>query len=169
MNDDRPDSNSKQLAQRRDNILFNALGDCRQHRADQWMGGGFCPSVIRLQSLDDCLRVWTDMPDFARSAFIEARRVLENREGGLRRFRIRQGRFVLKGKRVNQMVKRRTEIVETISQDLRNNRWRRTNKFSADDIIAAIQVDLIGDRVRATIEPSIDFRPQRFEVLLRSF
>jgi len=91
--------------------------------------------VIRLQSIDDCLRLSADMLDFTHpsSLILESSVALKNWERGFDRFRIRQGRLVLKSKRMNQVVKRRTEIVETISKDFGNNPWRRTNKFSADD------------------------------------
>src|SRR5208282_1627723 len=129
------------------------------------MRGGVIPSMIRLQSIDDCLRFSADMLDFPHSSTLEPKLAAENRKGDLNRFRIRQGKPVLKSKRMNQMIKGRTEIVETISKDLRNNRWRRTNKFTADDIIASIRVDLIGDRVRATFNPLIALRPQQIQVI----
>jgi hypothetical protein len=123
------------------------------------------PSVIRLQVVDDCLRSWANMLDLAFPPASKPIFAFEDGERSLRHFRIRQARLIGKRQRIDKMIQGRSEIVETIPDDLGNNRWRRTAEFSADDIIASVRVQIVGDRIRTSFNPPIDLRPEKLQVV----
>lgn len=102
----RRDRRSRALMRTNGNEQSTMLVDVFQFlKYPERMRCGLIPSVIRLQSLNDCLRLSADMLDFAHTPTLESRAGLKNGESGFGRFRVRQGRFVLEGKGVNQMVK----------------------------------------------------------------
>ena len=79
------------------------------------MVGGIV-SVVRLQSLDNCLRSSTQIPDFFLAAPTEALRISKNRERGFDRLRIRQCPGIGNRQLVGQMVEARTEVLKTIAE-----------------------------------------------------
>jgi len=126
-------------------------------------------SVVRLQSLDDCLRTWGKISYATRALLLETCKVFEDWECSDYRFRVRQRSLhVFDGKRMNQVIQRRPEIVETISNKGKNNRWRRSAHLSVDDIISTFRVEFVGDEIRTTFSPTAKFYPQFFQMLIRA-
>ncbi len=125
-------------------------------------------SVVRLQSLDDCLRTWGKVSYAAQPALLETRAALKDRERSVYRFRIRQRPLEIRDrKRMNQVVERRPEVVETVTDKGENRRWRRSTHLSIDDIIATFRIEFVSDEVRATFSPTAKFYPQFFQMLVR--
>lgn len=122
-------------------------------------------SMVRLQSLDDCLRSHAKMFDAALPARIEPCFRTKNGEGRIRRFRIRQRPLVGKRQGICQMIKTRPEILETISDKMNNERWSKSEQLTVDNIIAVVRIEFIGKSIRATFNPAINFRPKFFQVL----
>jgi len=125
------------------------------------------PSVIRLQSLHDCARPWTDMLDFPATPGSKSGFGLENGKGRFRGFLIRQARLVSESQCVDEMIERAPEIVETITDNLGNTTWRAIDGLKSSDIISSFSVDLGSDDIRVIFAPTSKLIVQRLQVLTR--
>jgi hypothetical protein len=126
-------------------------------------------SEARLQSLDDCLGSSAQKSDSTFPACAETVTMHLDRKCGVSRFRIRQRPFLVgHGQDMDQMIQTRPEILETVSNKLRNNRWRFSNKLTVDDIVSAIRIEFVNKGVRATFNPSTKFRFQFLQMLVRA-
>jgi hypothetical protein len=125
-------------------------------------------SIARLQTLDDCLCITTEKLNFPHAARFKASGIAENGERCLNRFRIRQQTPVGHRQRICQMVKARPEILETVSGKLQDRRWRKSAQLTVDDILSCVAIDFIGNSIRATFNPLVNFSTECFQVLIRS-
>src|SRR5271170_5746330 len=83
------------------------------------------PSVVRLQSLDDCQSRIGNIFETTRSTRIESEFLNENGEGGLGRFFIRQLPPMAQGESVDEMVETTPEIVKAVSDERSDIVWHR--------------------------------------------
>lgn len=124
------------------------------------------PSVVRLQTLNDCLHRWIDSADLARRRLLEKARastgisapvfIPEDRELGIALeilWSTGQG-AVRVGQGEGQMVERRADVVEDVADYHGELGGREVVDFDADLVIArGISTALMNDRVMISIEP----------------
>jgi hypothetical protein len=134
------------------------------------VGGAPLPSVVRLQPLDDCFRVWVDAPQHAVQFFeVIVGTGTENRE---RRVALDAlgypPLFVGDGELKGEVVEGRTEVVETVSNDetkLSSGRW--LENFGPKELLGAIHLGFGPSSVRAFFEPKSYFGFKALQVIDR--
>lgn len=130
--------------------------------------GGFLPSVVRLQPLDNCFRVWMDAPKHA----IEFFRVLclEDREPGTSLDIARQWRsLICQGQLECEVVEGGTEIVDTVTDDETQFGSRRGLKhFNPKELLGAINIGFGPSSVRVFLAPNAQFGFKALQVVERS-
>jgi len=113
------------------------------------------------------LRSTAQKPDFAQAACLKERAITKNREGNPTNLRIRQRLLVRKRQGVRQMVKTRPEILEAVADKLQNQRWCRSEKLAANDIVVGFRIEFVGNSVWMTFDPSLNFGLEFLQVLFR--
>lgn len=127
-------------------------------------------SVVRLQPLDDCLRVWVDAPDLVAALPRIHLPVSEDGELQLPRSVFGQGidAKVGDGKLKDEVVEGRTEVVETIANDEANfGGGRRLKDFDAKEFLGAISIGFAPSSVRVFLAPSVHFFVEAVQVVVR--
>jgi hypothetical protein len=130
------------------------------------------PSVIWLQTLDNCLGTWIDMPELARRFLLEligGVEFMKNREFGFSGERIGKRAFVKvlrQGK--NRMIEATSQVVQAVSDDRRNPRGRPKIASESDYIKSSFWVELVGEGVGFFHNPLIDCGCTALQVLVRT-
>ena len=124
------------------------------------------PSIVRLQSLDDCLRSWVDAPDFV--ATFPHQPVLVAKDGKLRPpiEGVGQGAASVVRDRefVGEVVERGAEVVETVADD-EAELWRDwIGESDVHELLAALTVDMTVVSVRVSVSPLTNLRLKTVQV-----
>jgi len=134
----------------------------------QWAAVNPIRSVVRLQTLDNCLRVWRDAPDHA-LAF--ARELCAIAEDGERRLALDVGRdppaVMSEGQFVDEVVEGGPEVVDTVPDDEAEFDGRRVEHFEPRELVEGINIEVRPSSVRAFISPGSHFGFKAFQVLER--
>src|SRR5215208_4696886 len=130
--------------------------------------GGSLPSVVRLQPLDNCFRVWMD----ALKHVIEFCRVLcgEGRESRLPLDIAQQWRSLVgQGKFEGEVVERGTKVVYTVADDdAKFGSGRRYADFDPKEFLRAINiVGFTPSLVRVFLAPGVKFLFKALQVVAR--
>jgi hypothetical protein len=94
----------------------------------------FVPSLVRLQFLNECFRVWMNAPNHA-FEFLQGLRVIREENRELRVSGHAPGEWsslMREGEFVGEVVQGRAEVVETIAKDEANSVGRRLEHFGPD-------------------------------------
>jgi hypothetical protein len=131
------------------------------------IGRELIPSVVRLQTLDDCLRVWMDAPDFV-SAF--SHRHLPIPEDG--EFQPPRSTFGQRvdadvGERefIDEVIEGRAEIMEAIPDDETKLLRDGFREFEIDVLLAARSVEMTNVSVRFSLSPLTNLRLKSVQVV----
>jgi hypothetical protein len=118
------------------------------------IGRELIPSVVRLQTLDEYLRVWMDAPDFV-AAFQPPRSTFGQRvdaEVGEREF-------------VDEVIEGRAEIMEAIPDDETKLLRDGFREFEVDELLAALSVEMTNVSVRFSLSPLTNLRLKSVQVI----
>jgi len=130
------------------------------------------PSVIRLQTLDNCLGIWIDMPQLARRFILEligGVEFMKNREFGFSGERVRKRAFVkVLCQRKKRMIEAASQVVQAVSNDRRNPFGRPQVASESDYIKSSFRVELVGEGVGFFRNPLIDCGYTALQVLVRA-
>lgn len=125
------------------------------------------PSLVRLQFLDDCLRVWVDAPNFI-AAFVGPHGPV----GGDRKLQHSSamlGQWVdsdVGGREVvNEVIEGRTHVVQTVSNNEAEFQRHRLQEFSYKQLLAALYVEIVDQLVWLAFEPGSDFAFKALQVI----
>jgi hypothetical protein len=121
------------------------------------------PSVERLQLLDECLRSWRDVPDPALSFRRSHGAFDEDRELGAICLLLCHRADQSTGK----IVESRPEVVDAVPDDQREL-LVESSTGHVKDVMAAVMIELAGNRIRTTIGYPLDRNPHSLQVLVRS-
>ncbi len=139
-----------------------------QYRQDV-LGGILVPSVVRLQTLDDCLRLWVDAPDFITAFPGIHGPVDKDRELRLSEFvgqradvEVRNSQFV------DEVVERGAEVMETVANNGGESRRHGFEEFEHKQLLAALRVEIGEETVGASFEPDSGFGFEALQVVERS-
>jgi hypothetical protein len=112
------------------------------------------PSVVWLQSLDDCPGVGMDAPDHAFTLVVEFGLGLEDRERGFP-FDVARQRFpgVGDGEFVSEVVEGASEVVEAVPDDGGEHDGRGREDFGPDQLAAALDIRLGPNSTRIALTP----------------
>ena len=127
----------------------------------------FIPSVVRLQSLDDCLRVWVDAPDFVTAFPILHRPLAKDGELQQPRSVVGQGvnANVSEGKLIDEAVESTSEAVEAVPDDEAELRRDGFGKSEVDELLTALSVEMTDVSVRLSLSPLTDLRLKAVQVM----
>jgi len=125
-------------------------------------------SVVRLQSLDDCLRGWRDAPDLLRSPASVSIFSYVLEDGEPRSAHEVVGEVV--GELGNQVVERTPEVMDGVSQEQGGVVGDRPSDVRHDLQLQSIPISLeLGIKsIRGVIDHGGDFVVERFQMLLRA-
>ena len=126
------------------------------------------PSLIRLQSLDDCLRGWRHMPDRTHPIACVKSGFRENRELSLFSGGKRQATAVRFRQSKGEMIKRGPNIIEAISYEHGKSRRRSAGSSDANRIFLPIQIELMGNLIGFIAQPSPEFVIHGAQMLTRA-
>jgi hypothetical protein len=124
------------------------------------------PSLVRLQPLDNCLRMFVYAPKHV----VEFARILLDLDGktgvtfDLAGYR---ATVACDGKFKNEVVKGAAEIMEAVSDDEAKFGRRRVEHFDAHDLLAAIDIGFGPGSVWAIFDPGSDFGFKTLQVVKR--
>ncbi len=122
------------------------------------------PSVIRLQSLDDCLCGGRGTPDLGR---LFREKLVSFREYGEGEILLDLfGEQLREGEGVDEMVEGGPEIVEALAGDQAESSRGRLQEFDPNDLLAAMFLEIDGNEVGMGFDPSSDFGFQLMHVIL---
>lgn len=126
------------------------------------------PSSVRLQFLDDCLRSWVDAPDCVTAFSGVHRPVGEDREFRSPEVaRQRANVQVPDSQLVNEVVQGGAKVVQTISGDSGELRRYRLQEFDYHQLLASLEVEIMEEVVRLSLEPSSGFFFKALQVIER--
>jgi len=147
-------------------VLVDVLKSVQQPKI---MGLVFVPTVIGLRRIDDCLCLWTDAPDYVRTFGGVVVRDTDNRKLQTAEFFFRESnsRIIHHSEAVEEVVQGRTQVMQDIANDGRNEIGRSANRFDADKIMSAFRVEFVGDAILLARNPSPDLLIKRLQVLIR--
>lgn len=132
--------------------------------------GTLLPSIVRLQPLDDCFRVWSDAPKHA----VEFFQVTVATGGEDRKSRISLDAlgypplFVNNGEFEGEIVEGGTKVMEAVSNheaEFVGGRW--LEDFGPKELLGAISIGFTPSSVRAFFEPKIHFGFKALQVVDR--
>lgn len=134
------------------------------------VGDVLLPSVVRLQPLDDCLRVWVDAPKHAVQFFevIVATRA-EHRKLGVALGTFGQApALVCQGQLKSEVVESGAKIVKAVSDDEAEfgGGWLLKD-FDPKDLLAALNLGFRPNSIRAFFAPSVQFAFKTLQVVER--
>src|SRR5215212_1884031 len=117
-------------------------------------------SVVRLQLLDSCLRVWVNAPDFVAAFPLIHCPVAKDGELQNPGASLRQGvdAHVSEGEFVDKVVKSRPEVVEAVADNEAELGGRRLDESNLDELLVALTVDFHDIVVRVMRSPLTDLR-----------
>lgn len=125
------------------------------------------PSIVRLKTLDDCLRVWVDAPDFV--AAFPFRHLPVAKDGELQFSRSVLGQGVDADVRqrefVDEVVESGTEVVQAIPDDEAELRWNGFREFEVDELLTALSVEMTDVSVRFSLSPLAHLRVEAVQVM----
>lgn len=131
------------------------------------------PSIVRLQSLDSCLYSWVDAPGYVLD-FVQDLIAFFGKDGerGVPRNATGQpftppGDGVVEGEFVGKVVESRPKVMEEVTDNEPPFVGRVPEIFGPDDVLAALEVRLGPNSVRAFFDPETDFGFQALQVLKR--
>lgn len=122
------------------------------------------PDLKRLQPLDTC-------PIFGVEVFDPVFRSLSSESlAGIANWK----RCLAVGRRLagedrklpHQMIEGRSHVLQTIPNQEAESEWRSFSKVNPEDVIAAVRLSLVGDKIRLSLEKTNDLSVERFQVLL---
>ncbi len=121
------------------------------------------PSMIRLQSLDDCL-CGGRAPDLER---LFREKLVSFREYGEGEVLLDLfGERLREGEGVDEMIEGGAEVVDTLAGDETELGGRGLQEFDPNDLLAAMFLEIDGNEVGMGFDPSSDFGFQLMHVLL---
>jgi hypothetical protein len=127
------------------------------------------PSEVRLQLLDDCLRVWMDAPDhlpaFTRLEGFRSEDGEGQRFGTIFGQGINPG--VSGGEFVDEIVEGGMEVVEAITNDEAKSGGRVLEDFEINTLLSALRVEFGDVTVRVFFDPSANIGVEALQVLPR--
>ncbi len=129
-------------------------------------------SVVRLQSLDDRLRVGMNTFDPGRRSIFEAFPKLKDRKLCVsniakRKWTAHCRLMIANRQRVGQMIEHGPEIMKSVTGCERNSFRRNSGASYAKNIFASFRIDLIGDDIRIAGQPPMNFTFQDLQMLIR--
>jgi hypothetical protein len=125
------------------------------------------PSIVRLQSLDDCLRSWIDVPDFVTAFALRPFSVAKDRELGSSIEGVRQGATSLMpdSEFVGEIVEGRAEVVEAVPDDEAEACRDWFGEFDVSELLAALTVDMTDVSVSMSLSPLTNLRVKSVQVV----
>jgi hypothetical protein len=125
------------------------------------------PSLVGLQFLDDCLRLWVDAPDFV-TAFVGSHSPI-GEDGKLHSFSDLLGErsTVADGERVRKVVESGAEVVQAVSSDDGEFRRKLLKEFDYHHLLASLGVEIMDESVRLCFEPTSGFGFKAVQVVER--
>jgi hypothetical protein len=123
------------------------------------------PSVVRLQTLDDCLRGWCDAPDLIHAFVQEVVSVFE--DGELRIFSDALGQRVAPtgfGKVIDEVVEGGPHVVQTLPDDKSEFGGRVFKDFNLYELVSSLRIEFCVNTVRAWFEPPTAFAFEALQV-----
>jgi hypothetical protein len=126
------------------------------------------PSVVRLQTLDDCLRGWRDAPDHVLVFARELGTIAEDRESRLTLDVGRDSPAVMgEGQFVDEVVEGSAEVVDTVPDDEAEFSGWRVEHFKPSELVEVINIEVRPSSVRAFISPGSHFGFKALQVVER--
>jgi hypothetical protein len=126
------------------------------------------PSVVRLQSLDECLRVWVDAPEHGVAFGRELAAIGEDREPRIPLHALGElSPLVGEGEFVSEVVEGGAEVVYDVTNNEGELGRRRIDNFGVNDILAALQFELGPHSARVAFAPDSLLGFQALQVLTR--
>ncbi len=127
------------------------------------------PTAVRLQTLDDCLNTWSRATDLL-LATGEVFGGTADREGDLLFVRLRPtGRGRESHKLVRQMVKRRAQVVQAITDEDAEERVGMADLSDLEDVLAGVRIVLLRERIKCSFDERVLGLLEGSEVTARSF
>jgi hypothetical protein len=118
------------------------------------------PSVVRLQSLDNCLRSWVDAPDFVTT--FPRRPFSVAKDGELRLSIERSGQMTTSmmpnSEFVGKVVESGSEVVETVADDEAEHCGDWFGKSNVHDLLTTLPVEMTVVSVRVSFAPLANLR-----------
>ncbi len=134
------------------------------------VGGTALPSVVRLQPLDDCFRVWVDAPKHAIEFFQVM--VATGSENGERRITLDTLRqwpaFIRQCQLEGEVVECGAEIMKTVTNDktqFGGGRW--LEDFDPKELLSAINLGFGPSSARVFFKPSVHYGLKALQVIER--
>lgn len=145
----------------------------------------FIPSVVRLQTLNDCLRVWREAPDLVKRrpvpsvGSVESLRIIPDGKLGCAVVSELVGASAV-GDGENDMVERRAQVLDNVSYDCppSEKRWlslednpspeRAPNEAIYTTWGLPFNVEFVDDFITVRLKESDEFLIERLQVLVRS-
>lgn len=125
------------------------------------------PSLVRLQFLDECLRVWVDAPDLLTTLVGSHSPVAENGELQLlsAAFGQRVDADVGDGEFVDEVVERGAEVVQEVPDSEREGGRYGFSQFDYEQLLAGLEVEIVDKAIRVFFKPGPDIRLEALQVL----
>ncbi len=123
-------------------LVLVAIGE-HTEQPEGVSGYRYVPSVVRLQSLDECPGVGMYTPDLGPTVFVKPNLICENGETGVVGDAFGHlGTLVCDGEFVGEVVEGASEVVEEVPDDGGENDGRRLEDFGPHELVAALDVRL---------------------------
>lgn len=160
-----------------DEVQPTVLVDVREFMENpKWMEMYVCPSVVRLQALDDCLSLWTDPPDLVKPspslgnpfAVDITELTLTCEDGKFGMLQVVTKTYMGQGKLVGEMIKGRAGLIDDFPpDDAQSGRGIAIDVNGGNQVILSppFRVEIGVESVRASFDKSEDFFIESFQVL----
>lgn len=125
------------------------------------------PSLVRLQFLDECLRLWMDAPELFAAFVIGHGLVAKDRElqpssaifGQWADIQIGNSEFV------DEVVESGAKVVQVIPDGKREGGRHGFGQLGYEQLFVGLEVEIVGKAMRASFEPGVNFDLEALQVL----
>jgi hypothetical protein len=66
----------------------------------------------------------------------------------------------------DEMIQSRSHVLKTVSNEEAEGKWRGFSDMNPEDVLAAVRLALVGDKIRVSLEKSVGLSIECFQVLL---